>query len=370
MLTLNHMKLSCTQENLTAGLEAVSPVATRGGSLPILQNILLEAREGSLKLKATNLEIGVTAEVRGKIEQEGTFTVNGRLFAEYVRLLPGDKVDMELAGDHLEIRSGGQQTKIHGLSAEEFPVIPTVSPRGTFKIDAHLARGALSQVLFSVATTDTRPEISGALIMARDKHLTFVGTDSYRLAERSLELKTEVTAPIQAIIPLRTMQELTRMLSGAEGELEIALSDNQVLFSFSDIELVSRLIVGNFPDYTQIIPQNSKTTVTLDKEPLGRAIKSASLFCRSGLNHVTFQFSGDRILVSASASSVGENIVEVPAKVEGADTDIVFDYRFVLDGLSAISGSEVVLKLSGSTSPGVFTPVEPGYLYLVMPIRQ
>src|SRR3989338_1836246 len=140
------MNLSCTQENLTAGLEAVAPVAGRCGSLPILQNILLEAQAGSLRLKATNLEIGVTAEMRGKIEQEGTFTVNGRLFAEYVRLLPADKVDMELSGDHLEIRGAGQQTKIHGLSAEEFPVIPEVAGRATFKIDAHLARAALSQV--------------------------------------------------------------------------------------------------------------------------------------------------------------------------------------------------------------------------------
>lgn len=365
------MKLSCTQENLSAGLDVVAPVAGKGGSLPILQNILLEAAAGSLKLKATNLEIGVTAEVRGKIEQEGTFTVNGRLFADYVRLLPHDKVDMVLMGDHLEVHAGGQETKIHGLSAEEFPVIPAFAARETFTLESTTARAALQQVLFSVAFNDARPEISGVLLKVDGSHAVMVGTDSYRLAEAKLELKGEASAKEQVIMPLRTMQELTRILGQADGELCVGLNDNQVMFSVGEAELISRVIVGNFPDYAQIIPTAIKTTVTLDKEPLARAIKSASLFCRSGLNHVTLQFSGDRILVSASASHLGENIIEVPAKVEGADTDIVFDYRYVLDGLNAIPGSELVMKLNGATSPGVFVPAkESGYLYLVMPIRQ
>lgn len=364
------MKLSCTQENLAAGLDIVAPVAAKGGSLPILQNILLDATSGALKLKATNLEIGVTAEVRGKIEQEGTFTVNGRLFADYVRLLPNEKVDIVLVGDHLEVRCGGQQTKIHGLSAEEFPVIPTLTETNSFVLPVKEARESLSQVLFAVSVNEARPEISGVLVKAEGKKAVLVGTDSYRLSERSLEITSELTGIVSAIVPLRTMQELARVLAQAEGDLNISISDNQILFRAGEAELISRLIVGSYPDYSQIIPQEAKTTVTLDKGPLSRAIKSASLFCRSGLNHVTLQFSQDRVMVSASASSVGENIVEVPAQIAGADTDIVFDYRFVLDGLNALSESEVTIKLNGATSPGVFTSKEPGFLYLVMPIRQ
>ncbi len=364
------MKLSCTQENLAAGLDIVAPVAGKGGSLPILQNILLEAASGALKLKATNLEIGVTAEVRGKIEQEGTFTVNGRLFADYVRLLPNDKIDIVLAGDHLEVRCGGQQTKIHGLSAEEFPVIPTLTETNSFTLPAKAARESLSQVLFAVSFNDARPEISGVLIKAEGKTAVLVGTDSYRLSERSLEISSELTGIVAAIVPLRAMQELARVLAPAEGDLYVSIGDNQILFRAGEAELISRLIVGSYPDYSQIIPREAKTTVILDRGPLARAIKSASLFCRSGLNHVTLQFSQDRIMVSASASSVGENIIEVPAQVAGADTDIVFDYRFVLDGLAALTEPEVTIKLNGATSPGVFTGKEPGFLYLVMPIRQ
>ncbi len=352
-------------------METVAPVAAKGGSLPILQNILLEAAAGTLRLKATNLEIGVTAEVRGKIEQEGSFTVSGRLFADYVRLLPADsKVDMVLEGDHLSIRAAGQQTKIHGLSAEEFPVIPTFTPNAAVTLGARYFRQSLHQVIFAASFNDARPEISGILIKVEGANLTLVGTDSYRLAEARINLAGAGGSVASAIVPLRTMQELGRILGQNEGDLTLAFNDNQVLFSVGDVELISRLVTGNYPDYVQIIPTMAKTTVVLEKEPLARAIKSASLFCRSGLNHVTLQFSQDKILVSASSSSVGENIIEVPAKVEGADTDIVFDYRFILDGLAVVVGSELTIKLTGATSPGVFTSQEAGYLYLVMPIKQ
>jgi len=366
----NLMKLSCTQENLASGLNLVSPIASKGGSLPILQNILLEARDGSLMLRATNLEIGVTAHVRGKIEQEGTFTVNGRLFHDYVGLLSSDKIDIEVEEEHLQIRSGNQQTKIHGLSSEEFPVIPSMDGGSSLTLEAAEIHEALGQVLFAVSASDTRPEISGVFLKFENDVLTMVGTDSYRLTERKIKCKTSVEKPIETIVPLRTMQELARILGASEGELGVMVSESQILFSVGEVELVSRLVVGNFPDYKQIIPSAVKTTVALDKEPLSRAIKSASLFCRAGLNHVSLQFSSDKILVSASASQVGENTIEVPAKIEGSDVDIVFDYRFLLDGLSALRGSEVIIKLDGSASPGVFISKEEGYLYLVMPIKQ
>jgi|TARA_B100001971_G_C18216808_1_gene554430 DNA polymerase-3 subunit beta len=365
------MKLSCTQENLASALSIVGPIASKGGSLPILQNILLEAKEGTLQLRATNLEIGITAHVRGKIEQEGTFTVNGRLFYDYVNLLPSDKVEILLAGEHLEVRAGNQQTKINGLSSEEFPVIPSIDGSEQYIVDTNNFREALSQTLFAVALNDARPEISGVLLLVDKKTLILVGTDSYRLAERKVELKSESQKPTSTIIPLRTMQELSRILGQAEGELTITISENQILFNVEDVELISRVIIGTYPDYKQIIPKTTNTKVVLDKEPLVRAIKSASLFCRQGLNHVNFQFSSDKILVSASASQVGENIVEVPAKIEGKDIDIVFDYRFVLDGLTAIEGSDVLIKLESNNSPGVFvSKEESGYLYLVMPIKQ
>jgi DNA polymerase-3 subunit beta len=365
------MKLSCTQENLSHALALVAPIATKGGTLPILQNILLEAKEGVLNISATNLEIGMTAIVRGKIENEGTFTVNGRLFFEYINLVSNDTINLELVGDHLKVSAGSQQTKITGLAAEEFPVIPSIERDQTTVLGASEFREAASQVLFSVSVSDARPELSGVLMKLEEKTFTLVGTDSYRLAERKIVAKSGAEDGSVNIVPLRTMQELVRVLGQSEGELEVAVSDNQILFSVGEVELISRLISGTFPDYKEIIPKKSQTQVTLDKDPLVRAIKSASLFCRQGLNHVSFQFSSDKILVSASASQVGENTVEVPAKIEGADCDIVFDYRYILDGLNVISGSEISVKLDGGNSPGVFVPkASEEYLYLVMPIKQ
>ena len=367
------MKLSVTQENLAAGLAVVSPVAGKSATLPILQNILLEAKEGALKLKATNLEIGVTAEVRGKIIEEGIFTVNGRLFHDYVNLLNADKVDLELEGEHLLIASVGQQTKIHGLSSDEFPVIPEMEGGVEFSVSAAEAAEAVAQVLFAVSLNDARPEISGALIKNQGKNLVLVGTDSYRLAERKISLDA-AGEEVACIVPLRAMQELSRILSHAEGQLRLKINSNQILFSVSAasgvVDLISRVIVGNYPSYEQIIPAASKTSVMLAKEPLARAIKSAALFCRQGLNHVTLQFSSDKILVSAATSQVGENMAEVPAKIEGKDIDIVFDSRYVLDGLAAIAGSDVKIKLNDGSSPGVFGGQGENYLYLVMPIKQ
>ncbi|MDP3995064.1 MAG: DNA polymerase III subunit beta [bacterium] len=365
------MKLSCTQENLAHALAMVAPIATKGGTLPILSNVLLKAAEGGLVLSATNLEIGVSATIRGKIEQEGTFTVAGRLFSDYVNLLGSETVSLELAGDHLEIASGNARTKIHGQAAEEFPVIPSIESTNKVTLSASDFSEALSQVLFAVSQSDARPELSGIFLSFEGGTVTLAGTDSYRLAERTVALAAPSESSHSIIVPLRSASELSRVLAHSEGELTIAASDNQVLFSVGDVELLSRLISGTFPNYREIIPKGSSTTVTLDKDPLVRAIKSASLFCRQGLNHVSFQFSSDRIMVSASASSLGENTIELPAKIEGADCDIVFDFRYVLDGLSAVSGSEVSIRLSGSASPGVFTPSkEKNYLYLVMPIKQ
>jgi DNA polymerase III subunit beta len=364
------MKLSCTQENLSAGLSIVGPVSSKAGSLPILGNILLSAKEGALTLSATNLEIGITANVRGKIEEEGVFTVHGRLFCDYVNLLSGDNVGISLSGDHLLVKSGNQQTKIHGLSAEEFPVIPKIEGSPKIIVDSKDVRESLGRVLFAVSNSDARPELGGVLLRFSENSLLMVATDSYRLAESSVLLKTKIPEPRDVIVPFRTMQELSRVLGNVSGELSIIIGDSQILFSFEEAELVSRIIIGNFPNYKQIIPTNKKSVVTLDKEPFARAIKSASLFCKQGLNHVSLQFSSGKILVSASSSQAGENMIEVPADIEGSDIDIVFDYRFVLEGLSAIPGSEVVVSLESGSSPCVFTPKEKGYLYLVMPIKQ
>ena len=330
------MKLSCTQENLAMGLSLVGPVASKGGTLPILQNIMLEAKDGALELKATNLEIGVTVRIRGKVEEEGVFTVNGRLFHDYVNLVDAERVAMRLDGEHMVVQAGNQQTKIHGLSAEEFPVIPSVDSEKPYVLDAGDFKEALTQTIFSVSVNDARPEISGVYLQFEENALTVVGTDSYRLAEKKISLVSGRRDKIDAIVPLRTMQELARILGQVSGELSVVVSDNQILFRVADVELVSRVISGAYPDYGQIIPQAVKTTVTLDKEPLTRAIKSASLFCRQGLNHVNLQFSSDKVLVSASSSQMGENTIEVAAKIEGSDVDIVFDYRFLLDGFSSI----------------------------------
>ncbi len=386
------MKLISLQENLKQGLFVVSNIAGKNINLPILNNVLVKTKEGNIKLITTNLEIGIIHTVRGKIEKEGSFTVDSKIFSECVNLLPNKKINLEQKNNDLLINCENYKTKIKGQSAEEYPLIPEVDKKTYYSAQVDEFKKALSQVIFAVSTSESRLELSGVLFCFANNSLTMAATDSYRLAEKRVKIKTNGNEDKKIIVPAKTLQELIRILSagtdaedvGKEtAEIKFYLSENQILFICGSTELVSRLIEGQYPDYKQIIPTNIKTNIIIDRAELVRAVKVASLFSKTGINDINLDFpvGKSQVVISAVSGQTGENITKLDAKVSGNDNSIVINYRYFLDGLNNIDGETIKIEVVDANTPCILKPLssegaspdkekDGDYLYIIMPIKQ
>lgn len=368
------MEFICTKENLYKGIIQVQGVAGQATTLPILKNIFIEAKNGSIKLKTTNLEIGITAQIRGKIEKEGSITADARLLSSFISLLSQENVHIILEGKSLLIETGIHKTKIHGLVAEEFPVIPDIKREKGFKIGVQQFKQALLQVVVAVSSDDARQEISGMFFSIKENILTAAGTDSYRLAEKKLTITGNSDLEESFIIPLKTIKELVRTLTEEDETASVYIDENQVLFSHGETELITRLIDGQYPNYTQIIPTVFNYSFSVLREDLVHAVKIAGLFASVGSNSITFTLQpsiGELTIVAAT--HIGEERTTLPVKIEGKENiSIVFDYRYLLDGLNSITDSEVVFHATSHSSPVIMKPKNETeqFIYIVMPIRQ
>ncbi len=377
------MKFSSLLENLKQGLFVVGHIASKNVNLPILNNVLIRARKNGLELVATNLEIGIVHNIRGKVEKEGLFTVNSRMIADYVNLLPNKKVEIEEKNNNLIIVCGNHKTKIRGQSADDFPLIPAVDKKLCYRAGIEDFRQALSQVVFAVSASEARLELSGVFFNFKGQTLTLAATDSYRLAEKEILIKPDQDNGVEhsIIVPARTVQEFIRILSGlseteAESggkEIKIYISDNQVLFSVDSVEFISRLIEGQYPDYKQIIPARSQTTVVVDKAELSRAVKASALFAKIGINDINLDFPAgkNQVIVSSASSQTGETVINLEAAVKGEDNGIIVNYHYLADGLNNIAGENVKIEIVDNNTPCILRPEKAkDYLYLIMPIKQ
>jgi DNA polymerase-3 subunit beta len=374
------MKFSSLQENLKQGLFITGHLTGRNQNLPILNNVLIEAKQGNIKMVSTNLEMGISCVVRGKIDQEGSFTVDAKILADYINLLPNQKIDIGLNNNALTISCDSYNTKVKGQSAEEFPLIPSVERGDYCKVPVQLLRKALNQVVFAVSTNETRVELTGVLFNLSNKELTLAATDSYRLAERKIGVKESTIESVSVIVPAKTIQEVVRIISGTKEDVaseledvEVYIYENQILFAYGSTEIVSRLIEGQYPDYRQIIPGQAKTKAVLEQQQFVRAVKASALFAKTGINDINLDFPKNRglIVVSSASGQTGENIVEVPGRIEGEDNFVVVNYRYLLDGLNTVGGDEVVVEVVDGNTPCLLRPAnDSDYLYIVMPIKQ
>lgn len=374
------MKLSCTKENLGQALSLVGGITGKNINLPILNNVLIKVGAQKVEVIATNLELAVVVSVRAKIEKEGSFTVPARTLADYVNLLPDEKIDLEVEENELIVRCGKASTKIKGSSAEDFPVVPVVDGGQGYLLDADGLKESLLQVLPAVAKSDIRPELAGIFLGFNTngnlKTVTLAATDSYRLAEKHVTLQ-QGDAECKTILPGRAAQELVHILSltpEAAGEkVRFLVNDNQIAVHYGNVELTSRLVEGQYPDYTQIIPKEFRTTAEISTDKLVKEMKAAGLFTTSGVNAVTLRFEpgASRIGVTATSTQTGEYTSEMEAGVKGEENTLVLNNRYVLDGLNNIGSAEATLKVINGDSPCVLTAKgETDYLYIVMPIRQ
>ncbi|MCK9361392.1 DNA polymerase III subunit beta [Patescibacteria group bacterium] len=375
------MNFACTQENLLQGLSLVSHISGKNANLPILGNVLLKTENGGLKLSTTNLEMAVSAMVRGRVEQAGEFTVPAKLLQDYISLLPAGKVELVLNGDGLEVRADGSTTTVRGMPSSEFPLIPRLTKEGGYRLKAEELRGAIGQVAFAVSGSESRPELGGVACYFNGEHsgkLVMAATDSYRLAERVTGLETGSSeAEVKCIVPAKAMQEIGRILTaysddmGLPEAVEWAMTDSQMVITYGNVELISRLIEASFPDYRQIIPTQFKTTGTITRTELAKAIRAASLFSRQGLFDVHFEFSEGSLKVSSSDTGTGAHATSLKAVVDGDANKVTMNYRYISDGLAAIGKDKVTIRLIDGMNAVVVTPAEgEGYRYIVMPIRQ
>jgi len=365
------MKLKVTQENLNKALAVVSRVAvSRTPTLPILANILIKAEKNLITVASTNLEIATTVRVAGKVTEPGSITVPARLISEFVANLPDETIDMELNNQSLIIKSKQYKSTINGIAADEFPSLPTISKQTHLTVPALQLKNALSQTVFAASSDEARQVLTGVLMTVIDGELYLVATDSYRLAEKKI---TKNNQEIRVLIPSSAMNDLARIIHDGVGDVDIYVDESQVLFVCGDIELISRLIDGNFPDYKQLIPSKGEVTITINKEDFINITKVSSLFARESAGSITLDVSEEKqeVSIRSIASQVGDNTSKATAKVKG-EGEITLNSRYLLDALNAFKASSITMYFTGKTSPCVLMSADAkqqDYQHIVMPLR-
>ena len=374
------MRVSCLQENLAKGVAIVGRAVASRSTLPVLENIYVGTDDGRLKLAATNLEIGITCWIGAQVEEEGEISVPARVITDLVNSSPPERIDMALnvRTQVLQIHCAQFQAQLKGIDASDFPIIPTAEQDKAIHVAPDTLREMISQVTFAAATDETRPILTGVLAEFEGANLSMASADGFRISVRKASLPAEVTESLSVIIPARALQEVARIMGDQEDDVEILVTQkrNQVLFHMQNIDLVSQLIEGNFPDYRQILPSSHVTRTVVDTGEFLRAIRRARIFARDAANMVRLQISGEsaegpaRVRVVAEAAELGDNVEEIGASVEGQDIEIAFNVRYLIDVLGVLNSAQTIIETTDATSRGVIRPASnDDFTHVIMPMH-
>jgi DNA polymerase-3 subunit beta len=371
------MNVSVMQENLARGLGIVGRAVSSRATLPVLANVLLKTENSGLKLTATNLEIGINCWVPGKVADEGEITVPAKLLADLVSSLPNQRIDLQFSAKDrtLKVTSGGSRSSIKGIEADEFPVVAAIGDTPATSAESRALRDALAEVVFAAASDESRPILTGVLTRLAGETMTLAAADNYRIAVRTLALAKAVTPEMTIVVPARSYAELMRILPDAEESIEITVTPNksQVLFHVAGIDLVSRLIEGQFPNYEPVIPTAHTSRAVLDREAFLAGARRASIFARDSANIVKIELggeAGDGVAITAHAADVGDEADALEATLEGQSTSIAFNARYLVDVLTNLGAEEAALELSGPLAPGVIRGIgKDDYVHVIMPVR-
>lgn len=375
------MKISVLQEQIAHGLNVVSRAVSPRSTLPVLANVLMATDEGRLRLSATNLELGITCWIGAKIENEGSTTIPSRTFSDLVGTLPKGPVEINLIEQTqtLNVKSGASNTDIKCIDAQEFPPMPVPDVNGSVKLSVKQFKEIVRQVAFASSSDDARPVLTGVLVSAEGHTLTMAAADGFRLSVRSLTLKDPVSAPMKAIVPARALHELARIASDPDEIVTMIIPPGraQVVFRLENVELVSQLIEGNFPEYQQIIPANHSTRTIISTDAFLKASKQAEIFAREGTHIATLNVmvGGEdevsSVVISAQSEETGSSEVMVDATVEGQSIIIAFNVRFLREVLDVVDTPNVILETSAAAAPGVIRPAsdDSDFLHVIMPMH-
>jgi len=374
------MKISVLQENLAHGLNIVSRAVSPRSTLPVLANVLVATDEGRLRLSATNLELGITCWIGAKIQEEGSTTVPARTFTELVSTLIDKQVEMSLSvrTQTLNVHCGSSNTDLKCIDSQEFPPMPVPDTTSGIQINVADFKEMIQQVAFAASSDDARPILTGVLITVNGEKLILAAADGFRLSVRNAIISSPVPRAISAVIPARALIELARIASDSEQAITMILPPGrgQVIFRLKDVELVSQLIEGSFPDYEQIIPRSYKTRTIVSTFSFLKACKQAEIFAREG-SHIARlninpggELKPGSVTISGQSEETGFNQTDIDATVEGSQLLIAFNVKFLREVLEVIKTPNVALETTQDTAPGVLRPVgDDDFLHVIMPMH-
>ena len=374
------MKVSVLQENLAKGLNIVSRAVSPRSTLPVLSNVLVATDEGRLRLSATNLELGITCWIGAKIEEEGSTTVPARTFTELVGTLSDQQVEMSLSvrTQTLNVHSGSSNTDLKCIDSQEFPPMPTPDSGDGIPISVNDLKEMIQQVAFAASTDEALPIRTGVLVTVNGDELTMASADGFRLSVRKANLSSPTSRPQLAVVPARALSELARISSDGDEVVDMILPPDrgQVVFQMQDIQLVSQLIEGTFPDYEQIIPRSRETRSVLSTSSFLKACKQAEIFAREGshIARINITPGGElkpgSIMISGQSEETGSSQSEMDASIDGAPLLIAFNVRFLREVLEVVKTPEIALETSVDTAPGIIRPVgDDSFLHVIMPMH-
>jgi len=340
--------------------------------MPILSNVLLETQKDGVKFAATDLDHGIQTTIPATIKKGGAITLPARLFTEIVANLPAAQVQIKVDenGRNIELQCERITYDLVGIPASEFPLMPEADTAVVASVDGSLLRTMVRQTAFAVSTDETRVFLTGLYLVLDGDEIRLVATDGGRLALRTAKLSTPATQKVGVIVPAKAMAELVRALAGGEGQVQIALAENQIAFTFPGARLVSRLIPGPFPNYQQVIPQGHKQHLTVGTDKMLAAVKRVAITARDSANVVRLHATTDTMNLASNTPEFGSSEETIPVTAEGETIQTAFNARYLLDCLQVIDTEEIALDLTGPLSPGAIRPTgQTDYTYVLAPVR-
>ncbi len=360
------MKLNIEKSVLVAGLQAVQNVVSSRSTLPILANVLIEATADAITLSTTDLDVGVRCRISGEVEVQGATTLPVKRLASIVRELPGSSVLIESDDkDQTVVTSGQSRFKLLGLSAEDYPALPEAEGDVAYELEQNTFREMLKKTAYAASTDETRYVLNGVLLSFADGKLTSVATDGRRLA--LVEAEVEFSENHDLILPSKAVTELLHIL-GEEGTLRIYPRANQIVFSFGETMLSSKLIEGTYPNFRQVIPGQCEERVVIEREALLTALRRASLVVADKASATKLTFADNQLVIATNTPDIGESRETLPVKYSGTEISVAFNPEYMMDPLKNLSNDEIAVELTDNLSPAVIKCDIP-FLYVLMPMR-
>ncbi len=365
------MKTQCSAETIKNAITQAERITGKNLTLPILSSILIIASTKSIKLRATNLSLGIEIEIPAKTEKEGVVAVSGSIIQNIFSNIPNNTtITLEEAHENLIVSTKNSRLLVKCYPYEDFPTIPTVSGK-TAEITTKKFIEGISSVYYSAAVSDIKPEIGSVYIYPENDTLVFVATDSFRLAEKKVKIKnSDQFTPI--LIPFKNVLEIMRVLDGATDELRVCFSKNQLSLSYNGTYITSRLVDGNFPDYKQIVPKEHTTTAVVLKQDVINALKISNIFSDK-FNQIALSLSPSKKLFALAGrnSDVGENTTTIDGALSGEEIEVNVNYKYMADSLQSIGEDSISFEFNGTQKPIIMRGVgNHSFMYLVMPMNK